>query len=107
MMASTCKRVIGRTFLSSLKSTVKPRLRPSTTSFPSSTSSTRPSTRRFSPFTSCMYFDLGRNSVSELGGVQSLMPLHSAMATARMTSCLSLDGSSRALSQELGLSVPR
>ncbi|KAL4599953.1 hypothetical protein ACB098_11G115600 [Castanea mollissima] len=91
MMASTCKRVIGRTFLSSLKSTVKPRLRPSTTSFPSSTSSTRPSTRRFSPFT--------RNSVSELGGVQSLMPLHSAMATARMTSCLSLDGSSRALSQ--------
>nr|POE73606.1 hypothetical protein CFP56_26966 [Quercus suber] len=95
MMASTCNCVIGRTFLSSLKSTVKPRLRPSTTSFPSSTStstsSTRPSTRRFSPFT--------RNSVSELGGVQSLMPLHSAMATARMTSCLSLDGNSRAVSQ--------
>ncbi|KAK4592898.1 hypothetical protein RGQ29_017158 [Quercus rubra] len=99
MMASTCNRVIGRTFLSSLKSTVKPRLRPSTTSFRSSTSSTTPSTRRFSPFT--------RNLVSELGGIQSLMPLHSAMATARMTSCLSLDGSSRALSQELGLSVPR
>ncbi|KAL0007716.1 hypothetical protein SO802_009218 [Lithocarpus litseifolius] len=88
-MASTCNRVIGRTFL---KSTIKPRLRPSTTtSFRSSTSSTTPSTRRFSLFT--------RNSVSELGGVQSLMPLHSAMATARMTSCLSLDGSSRALSQ--------
>ncbi|KAK4592899.1 hypothetical protein RGQ29_017158 [Quercus rubra] len=92
MMASTCNRVIGRTFLSSLKSTVKPRLRPSTTSFRSSTSSTTPSTRRFSPFT--------RNLVSELGGIQSLMPLHSAMATARMTSCLSLDGSSRALSQD-------
>uniref|UniRef100_A0A7N0SZJ6 Protein NUCLEAR FUSION DEFECTIVE 6, chloroplastic/mitochondrial-like n=1 Tax=Kalanchoe fedtschenkoi TaxID=63787 RepID=A0A7N0SZJ6_KALFE len=44
---------------------------------------------------------------SELGCVQSLLPLHSAVATARMTSCLSSSTSCRALSQVLGLSGPR
>ncbi|XP_015884911.1 protein NONRESPONDING TO OXYLIPINS 2, mitochondrial isoform X1 [Ziziphus jujuba] len=47
-------------------------------------------------------------SVSQLGCVQSLLPLHSAVSSARLTSCLGIDSrSSRSLSQELGLSVPR
>ncbi|XP_039853132.1 protein NUCLEAR FUSION DEFECTIVE 6, mitochondrial-like isoform X2 [Panicum virgatum] len=37
----------------------------------------------------------------------SLLPLHSAVAAARLTSRLSTDSSCRALSQEMGLSVPR
>ncbi|AED95518.1 hypothetical protein AT5G47455 [Arabidopsis thaliana] len=45
---------------------------------------------------------------SELGCVQSLLPLHSTVAAARLTSCLSTTSrSSRALTQEMGLSVPR
>ncbi|KAL9226844.1 hypothetical protein vseg_002611 [Gypsophila vaccaria] len=40
--------------------------------------------------------------------LQSLLPLHSAVSTARLTSCLGIDScSSRSLSQEMGLSVPR
>ncbi|XVF35431.1 hypothetical protein REPUB_Repub18cG0145200 [Reevesia pubescens] len=47
-------------------------------------------------------------SVSQLGCLQSLLPLHSAVSSARLTSCLGIDSSSsRSLSQELGLSVPR
>ncbi|XP_057871078.2 protein NUCLEAR FUSION DEFECTIVE 6, mitochondrial isoform X1 [Cryptomeria japonica] len=37
--------------------------------------------------------------------IESLIPLHSAVASARLTSRLSIN--SRSLSQELGLSVPR
>ncbi|XP_027356162.1 uncharacterized protein LOC113865656 isoform X2 [Abrus precatorius] len=38
--------------------------------------------------------------VSELGCVQSLLPLHSAVSSARLTSCLGIDSrSSRSLSQ--------
>ncbi|CAO2039965.1 unnamed protein product [Urochloa humidicola] len=37
----------------------------------------------------------------------SLLPLHSAVAAARLTSRLSTDSSCRALSQEMGLSVRR
>ncbi|XP_068641840.1 protein NONRESPONDING TO OXYLIPINS 2, mitochondrial isoform X2 [Aristolochia californica] len=45
---------------------------------------------------------------SELAGVQSLLPLHSAVSSARLTSCLGIDSrSSKSLSQEMGLSVPR
>ncbi|XP_060673735.1 protein NONRESPONDING TO OXYLIPINS 2, mitochondrial isoform X2 [Ziziphus jujuba] len=39
-------------------------------------------------------------SVSQLGCVQSLLPLHSAVSSARLTSCLSIDSrSSRSLFQ--------
>ncbi|KAL1337752.1 hypothetical protein HN51_032450 [Arachis hypogaea] len=39
-------------------------------------------------------------SVSRLGCVQSLLPLHSAVSSARLTSCLGVDSrSSRSLSQ--------
>ncbi|CAL4967906.1 unnamed protein product [Urochloa decumbens] len=37
----------------------------------------------------------------------SLLPLHSAVAAARLTSRLSTDSSCRSLSQEMGLSVRR
>ncbi|XP_015573150.1 protein NONRESPONDING TO OXYLIPINS 2, mitochondrial isoform X2 [Ricinus communis] len=47
-------------------------------------------------------------SFPRLGALQSLLPLHSAVSSARLTSCLGIDSrSSRSLSQELGLSVPR
>uniref|UniRef100_A0A2P2JII3 Uncharacterized protein n=1 Tax=Rhizophora mucronata TaxID=61149 RepID=A0A2P2JII3_RHIMU len=47
-------------------------------------------------------------SVPQLVALQSLFPLHSTVAAARLTSCLGIDSrSSRSLSQELGLSVPR
>ncbi|XP_065851029.1 protein NONRESPONDING TO OXYLIPINS 2, mitochondrial isoform X2 [Euphorbia lathyris] len=47
-------------------------------------------------------------SFPQLGALQSLLPLHSAVSSARLTSCLGIDStSSRSLSQELGLSVPR
>ncbi|KAK2392393.1 hypothetical protein P8452_29307 [Trifolium repens] len=47
-------------------------------------------------------------SVAELGCVQSLLPLHSAVSSARLTSCLGIDStSSRSLSQEMGLGTPR
>ncbi|CAL1386378.1 unnamed protein product [Linum trigynum] len=46
--------------------------------------------------------------IAQLGALQSLLPLHSAVSSARLTSCLGIDStSSRSLSQELGLSVPR
>ncbi|KAL8129426.1 LOW QUALITY PROTEIN: hypothetical protein V2J09_018581 [Rumex salicifolius] len=52
-------------------------------------------------------FGLSRTP-SELGGVQSLLPLHSAVSLARMTSHLSTSSRScRSLLQELGQSVPR
>nr|GEX57762.1 uncharacterized protein [Tanacetum cinerariifolium] len=42
------------------------------------------------------------------GCVQSLLPLHTAVSSARLTSCLGIDSKlSRSLSQEMGLSVPR
>ncbi|XP_074332514.1 protein NONRESPONDING TO OXYLIPINS 2, mitochondrial-like isoform X2 [Apium graveolens] len=46
--------------------------------------------------------------LAQMGALQSLLPLHSAVASARLTSCLGIDSKgSRSLSQELGLSVPR
>ncbi|XP_068638954.1 protein NONRESPONDING TO OXYLIPINS 2, mitochondrial-like [Aristolochia californica] len=45
---------------------------------------------------------------SELAGVQSLLPFHSAVSSARLTTLLGIDSSnSKSLSQEMGLSVPR
>ncbi|XP_057976879.1 protein NONRESPONDING TO OXYLIPINS 2, mitochondrial-like isoform X5 [Malania oleifera] len=89
-MASSCNRFIGRASLQSLKSVI------------------RSTARTASINRSAPSFPLPTRSPSELGCVQSMLPLHSAVAVARMTSCLSSTTSScRALSQELGLSVPR
>ncbi|GMP95810.1 hypothetical protein CsSME_00044713 [Camellia sinensis var. sinensis] len=86
-MASKCNRLINRTSISSLKSAIKSNLRT-----PSSASIDRPPT----------------STLAELGCVESLLPLHSRVAAARMTSHLSSTSrNSRALSQELGESVPR
>ncbi|XP_030945257.1 uncharacterized protein LOC115969787 isoform X1 [Quercus lobata] len=90
-MASACNRFVSRTSLSSIKSAIRSNVRtsPSFTKSATSTSTSIP-LRRFS---------LSRIPV-ELGGVQSLLPLHSTVATARMTSCLSTTSRScRALSQ--------
>ncbi|XP_076891250.1 protein NONRESPONDING TO OXYLIPINS 2, mitochondrial-like [Bidens hawaiensis] len=47
-------------------------------------------------------------SFPRVGCVQSLLPLHTAVSSARLTSCLGIDSKgSRSLSQEMGLSVPR
>ncbi|XP_027336398.1 uncharacterized protein LOC113850185 isoform X2 [Abrus precatorius] len=94
-MASTCSRIAQRASISSIKSAIKSNIR--TSSFTKPTSSSAPLPRSF----------LTRIA-PELRCVQSMLPLHSAVAVARMMSCLSITSRScRALSQELGLSVPR
>ncbi|XP_022862525.1 uncharacterized protein LOC111382714 isoform X2 [Olea europaea var. sylvestris] len=46
--------------------------------------------------------------LAQLGAFQSLLPLHTAVSSARLTSCLGTDTKGcRSLSQELGLCVPR
>ncbi|KAG2691884.1 hypothetical protein I3843_08G026200 [Carya illinoinensis] len=93
-MASRC-RSISQPTLSFLKSTfAKPNVKPkSTTSHHTATLRSSLSTPR---------------SIPQLGALQSLLPLHTAVSSARLTSCLGVDSSgSRSLSQELGLSVPR
>ncbi|XP_057787025.1 protein NONRESPONDING TO OXYLIPINS 2, mitochondrial isoform X2 [Salvia miltiorrhiza] len=105
-MASRCSRIFQRSSVSALKSAIS---KPASSSL--NRSATTPS-KRPSLFSSPVASPLHRFSLSrapaELGGVASLLPLHSAVATARMTSCLSSSSRScRALSQELGLSVPR
>ncbi|CAK9188414.1 unnamed protein product [Ilex paraguariensis] len=105
-MASTCNRVIGRvsSSLSSLKSAIS-KTKPSRTfsskgSTTTSSSPPLPAVPRFSSIT--------KSPVERLGCVQSLLPLHSAVAVARLNSRLSeRSRSCRALSHELGLSVPR
>ncbi|KAL9265593.1 NONRESPONDING TO OXYLIPINS 2, mitochondrial-like protein [Drosera capensis] len=90
-MASNCNRFIISRSLASLKSALR-------SSPLSSSSAAAPLRRSLNPS------PLRRLSFSrlpaELGCVQSLLPLHSAVATAKMTSCLSTGlGSCRALSQ--------
>ncbi|KAJ9168287.1 hypothetical protein P3X46_019832 [Hevea brasiliensis] len=79
-------RSLSRSSLSLLKSAVnKPALKPNP--IPSSQLSSR-SSLTFS------------RSVPQLGALQSLLPLHSAVSSARLTSCLGIDSrSSRSLSQ--------
>ncbi|XP_073135284.1 protein NONRESPONDING TO OXYLIPINS 2, mitochondrial-like isoform X2 [Henckelia pumila] len=94
-MASKCCRIFNRASISN--AILKPNLKANTTSFSRIPSAPSPLRRSF----------VSRTPV-ELGSVASMLPLHSAVAMARMTSCLSPSARScRALSQELGLSVPR
>ncbi|KAH7848609.1 hypothetical protein Vadar_005095 [Vaccinium darrowii] len=100
-MASKCNRLINRASVSSLKSAIKSNLRrnsasidgsatSSSSKFPLPARSTSSPIRRFS----------SSRCPSELGCVQSLLPLHSAVAAARMTSRLSTTSRSfKALSQ--------
>ncbi|CAN8245722.1 unnamed protein product [Cochlearia groenlandica] len=106
-MASSCNRFMNRATVSSIRSAIRSsRLKsPIATGSPPAASSAGfriPSKPAASP-----RFSFSR-CPSELGCVQSMLPLHSTVAAARLTSCLSTTSrSSRALSQELGLSVPR
>ncbi|XP_044463036.1 protein NONRESPONDING TO OXYLIPINS 2, mitochondrial isoform X2 [Mangifera indica] len=86
-------RAVSKPLHSLLKSTInKPTIKPK--SLPS-----LPSTASSSSFS---------RAVPQLGCLQSLLPLHTAVSSARLTSCLGIDSrGSRSLSQELGLSVPR
>ncbi|MCI64801.1 hypothetical protein A2U01_0086059, partial [Trifolium medium] len=73
-MASACTRIAQRASISSIKSAIKSNIRASSLPKPSTTTSSplrRSFTSRIAP---------------ELGCVQSLLPLHSAVAVARMTS---------------------
>ncbi|KAJ4825089.1 hypothetical protein Tsubulata_035204 [Turnera subulata] len=78
-------RSLSKPTISILKSTInkpglKPRAAPSPFSAPSSLTFSRP--------------------FPQLGALQSLLPLHSAVSSARLTSCLGIDSrSSRSLSQ--------
>ncbi|XP_062074752.1 protein NONRESPONDING TO OXYLIPINS 2, mitochondrial-like isoform X2 [Humulus lupulus] len=97
-MASACNRLANRASFSSIRAAIRStpfNRKPPSSSLP--TSSTTPLNR----------FSLSRPP-AQLGCVQSLLPFHSAVAAARLTACLSTTSRScRALSQELGLSVPR
>ncbi|KAJ4712739.1 protein NUCLEAR FUSION DEFECTIVE 6, chloroplastic/mitochondrial isoform X4 [Melia azedarach] len=97
-MASSCRSFICRSSLSSVKSAIRSNASKSTTT-KSATSPpfSLPTRSSSSPVPR---FSLSR-SPSELGCVQSLLPLHSVVAAARMTSCLSTTSKScRALSQD-------
>ncbi|XP_068651038.1 protein NONRESPONDING TO OXYLIPINS 2, mitochondrial-like isoform X1 [Aristolochia californica] len=100
-MASSCNRFISRTALSSLKSAIKSTTRsPSVDGFATSSSSRIPSSGKAAPSSPLRRFSSLSRSPSELGCAQSLIPLHSAVAAARLTSCLSSGaGNCRALSQ--------
>ncbi|KAI4316097.1 hypothetical protein L6164_024112 [Bauhinia variegata] len=91
-MASRC-RSISQPAISLFKSTItKPAIKPKSSPFILNTRSSVTVSR----------------SVAQLGCVQSLLPLHSAVSSARLTSCLGIDSrGSRSLTQEMGLSTPR
>ncbi|XP_059461251.1 protein NONRESPONDING TO OXYLIPINS 2, mitochondrial [Corylus avellana] len=93
-MATRCRSISTPT-LSFLKSTfAKPAVKPRAA----------PSLRTVTDHSSVRI----QRSIPQLGALQSLLPLFTAVSSARLTSCLGVDPmSSRSLSQELGLSVPR
>ncbi|KAI4356705.1 hypothetical protein L6164_000705 [Bauhinia variegata] len=98
MASSHCtRRLLCKSTASSLKSAIRqrnhsPLLNSSATVSSQHVSNSSCTSRRFPSFI--------RTSAYKLGCLQSLMPLHSAVATSRMISNLSLDsGSCRALSQ--------
>ncbi|TXG51153.1 hypothetical protein EZV62_023677 [Acer yangbiense] len=84
-MASSCRRLIQRSSLSSIKSAIRSNAPKCPTASATSTPFALPSKSSPSPL---RRFCLSR-SPSELGCAQSLLPLHSVVAAARMTSCLS------------------
>ncbi|URE07836.1 hypothetical protein MUK42_33495 [Musa troglodytarum] len=92
-MASRC-RSISRPALSFLKHAAK-----------------RPARTFLAPNSSSLPCPPSRSVYRELGSLRTLLPLHSAVSSARLISRLGIDAcgssSSRSLSQELGLSVPR
>ncbi|KAG6635967.1 hypothetical protein I3843_11G073100 [Carya illinoinensis] len=92
-MASACNRFVCRASLSSVKSAIRSSLRTSPL-----TKSAAPTSPRVPLPSRSTSIPLSRFSLfrcpSELGSVQSLLPLHSAVAVARMTSCLSTTSSS-------------
>uniref|UniRef100_A0A7N0ZRY1 Uncharacterized protein n=1 Tax=Kalanchoe fedtschenkoi TaxID=63787 RepID=A0A7N0ZRY1_KALFE len=88
-MASRC-RSISKSATTLLKYTI-------------SKPSSKPSLPNLSPIRPSPTFS---RSVAQLGSLQSLLPLHSAVSSARLTSCLGV-GNSRSMCQELGQSVPR
>ncbi|XP_054810266.1 protein NONRESPONDING TO OXYLIPINS 2, mitochondrial isoform X3 [Prosopis cineraria] len=102
-MALACSRMARRIPISSIKAALNSNVRNS--SFCRSASIfTTPSNSTFTPLLRSFLI----RTAAELGCLQSMLPLHSVVAAARMTSCLSATSRScRALSQELGLSVPR
>ncbi|GFP81760.1 hypothetical protein PHJA_000319300 [Phtheirospermum japonicum] len=97
-MASRCSRIFSKSSISTLKSALS---KPASSSLNKSaaTSRTRPSLLPSSVSSPLRRFSLSR-SPAELGAVASMLPLHSAVASARLTSCLSSSSlSCRALSQ--------
>ncbi|KEH31645.1 protein NONRESPONDING TO OXYLIPINS 2, mitochondrial [Medicago truncatula] len=96
-MASACSRIAQRASISSIKSAIKSNIRTSSIPKPATTATSSPLRRSFAS-----------RIAPELGCLQSMLPLHSAVAAARMTSRLSVTSRNcQSLSQELGLSVPR
>ncbi|KAJ4951924.1 hypothetical protein NE237_028756 [Protea cynaroides] len=100
-MATACKRFIGRTALTPLKSAVKYKVRTSSLDGSATAPSSRvPLSSRSNCTAPSRRFSLLNRSPAELGCAQSLLPLHSAVAVARLTSCLSSNSRiCRALSQ--------
>ncbi|XP_076881142.1 protein NONRESPONDING TO OXYLIPINS 2, mitochondrial-like [Bidens hawaiensis] len=97
-MASRCSRLMKKTSISNLKSAFIIPKAPASSHTKFSLPSASSPLPRFS-LSMCP---------SELGCVHSMLPLHNAVAAARLTSCLSTASRTcRSLSQELGLSVPR
>ncbi|KAI5604561.1 hypothetical protein POPTR_001G333800v4 [Populus trichocarpa] len=93
--SSSCRRFISKSSLSSIKSAIRSSNVPKSPSMPTRSATALPSSK---PPTSPQ-FSFSR-APCELGCVQSLLPLHSAVAASRMTSCLSTTSRScRALSQ--------
>ncbi|XP_009591826.1 protein NONRESPONDING TO OXYLIPINS 2, mitochondrial-like isoform X2 [Nicotiana tomentosiformis] len=95
-MASICQRIVNRASSSAKYAIRKPskssQAAPSFSGYAKSSSAI--------PSTSPSFSSKLKSPLKQLGCLQSLLPLHSAVATARLTSCLN-DGSRscRALSQ--------
>ncbi|XP_024444427.1 protein NONRESPONDING TO OXYLIPINS 2, mitochondrial isoform X2 [Populus trichocarpa] len=104
--SSSCRKFISKSSLSSIKSSIRSSKAPKSPSTPTRSAtashfllpSKPPTSSRFS--FSRLTHSYGYTAPCELGCVQSLLPLHSAVAASRMTSCLSTTSRNfRALSQ--------
>ncbi|RYR33645.1 hypothetical protein Ahy_A10g048275 [Arachis hypogaea] len=97
-------RSLSRPTFTLIKSTfTKPPATPKPSPSLLNTSTSSSSSAALSRQSLCSIFSIIKlfyRSVSRLGCVQSLLPLHSAVSSARLTSCLGVDSrSSRSLSQ--------